>query len=77
MKLPKSVFFVLNPEGKAFSDSVNYEKHLCKIEFVRSWFSSWNIHPDLYEADVVFRMFEKRGFTIVEIPLPSVETLKQ
>ena len=71
MTLPKSVFFVLNPEGKAFNDSVSYERHICEIEFVRSWFSGWNISVGMYEAGVVFKMFEKAGFKIGEIPLPK------
>lgn len=75
MTLPKNVYFVMNPEGKAFSDSVNYEKHLCKMQFVSSWFGSWNIHPTLTEADTVFTMFERKGFKIIEVPLPKMDSL--
>ena len=73
MILPKNVYFVMNPEGKAFSDSVNYQRHLCKMQFVASWFGSWNIHPDLNEADTVFAMFERKGFKIIKVPLPQIE----
>jgi hypothetical protein len=68
--LPKKVYFVLNPEGKVFQDSVREQKHLCKIDFVKSWFNSWGIHPNLGEADTVFGMFERVGFKIIDITLP-------
>lgn len=75
--LPKKVYFVLNPEGKAFNDSVNYEKHLCKMQFVASWFGSWDIHPNIIEADTVFGMFERKGFKIVEVELPNIATYRK
>lgn len=71
MELPKSIFFVLNPEGRAFDDSVAYRRDLCEITFVKSWFSGWGIHPNNYESSVVFKMFERVGFKIIEIPIPK------
>lgn len=72
-ELPKSVFYVLNPEGKAFEDSVSYRADICRMEFVKAWFSGWTIIPTGYEADVIFKMFERRGFKIMEVKLPKPE----
>jgi len=69
-QLPKSVFFVMNPEGKVFNDSVRTEKHICKMCFVDSWFSSWGIKSTMIEADSIFRMFERVGFQIIEVQIP-------
>lgn len=66
----KRIFLVMNPEGKIFQDSVHYEKHLCKMQFVNSWFGSWDIHANLIEADTVFAMFERKGFKIIEVEIP-------
>jgi hypothetical protein len=71
MELPKSVFYVLNPEGKAFEDSVSYNREICQLEFVKSWFSGWGIHPTGYEANTIFKMFERKGFKIMEVKLPK------
>lgn len=66
--LPKRIFFVLNPEGKPFNDSVSTEKHLCKMKFVDSWFGgNWGIHSTLIEADTIFNMFQRVGFKIIEV----------
>jgi hypothetical protein len=71
-ELPKSVFFVLNPEGRAFDDSVSYRADLCRSEFVKSWFAGWKgMYATSYEADVVFKMFERAGFKLIEVPLPG------
>lgn len=69
--LPKKVYFVMNPEGNVFQDSVREQKHLCKIDFVASWFNSWGIRPTMTEADTVFGMFERVGFKIIDIDVPS------
>ena len=69
--LPKKVYFVMNPEGKIFQDSVREHKHICKMAFVDSWFGSWGISSTLTEADTVFGMMEKKGFKIIEIELPQ------
>lgn len=69
--LPKKVYFVMNPDGQVFQDSVREQKHLCKIDFVQSWFGSWNLKCNLIEADTVFNMFERVGFKIIEIELPK------
>lgn len=68
--LPKSIFLVLNPEGKAFHDSVSYNQRACEQEFCKSWFAGWGIVPTGYESDVMFRMFERAGFKMIEVPLP-------
>lgn len=69
--LPKKIYFVMNPEGKVFQDSVREQKHLCKIDFVNSWFGSWDIKCTMTEADTVFGMFERKGFKIIDIELQS------
>jgi hypothetical protein len=71
MELPKSVFYVLNPEKKAFEDSVSYNREICQLEFVKSWFSGWGIQPTGYEANTIFKMFERNGFKIMEVKLPK------
>lgn len=71
MELPKSVYYVLNPEGKAFEDSVSYSRDICMVEFVATWFGSWGIKPTLYEAQTVFKMFERVGFKLIEVKLPK------
>jgi hypothetical protein len=70
--LPKKVYFIMNPDGKVFQDSVREQKHLCKIDFVASWFCTWpGMKPNMIEADNIFNIFERGGFKIIEIELPK------
>lgn len=67
----KKIYIVLNPEGKVFRDTISVTNHECKMSFASSWFSGWNIHPDNYQSSVIWEMFQKRGFKILEIELPA------
>lgn len=64
----------MNPEGKVFSDSVRHEKHICKIDFVKSWLCTWpGMVPNMIESDTIFRIFERGGFKIIEIEIPRTQ----
>lgn len=65
------IFVVLNPEGKAFAQTVSFSENECLMKFANVWFSGWGIHPDHYEQGVIWRMFKNNGFKLLEIDLPE------
>lgn len=71
VQLPEEVFFVINPEGKSFQDSVSSHQHLCKREFLQTWFSGWEITLTDYECDTLWKAFERRGFRLISVKLPK------
>jgi len=67
----KKVYFIQNPEGRIFQDSVSYDKQICIRQFVNSWWDMWKVKASDYACDIIWKQFEASGFRLYEVELPE------
>lgn len=69
----KSVFFIVEPDGKIWRDSARLDHDECRNAFVRDWIQPIATHIDNHTCWQVFNCFQRAGYRIeeIEINIPS------
>lgn len=69
----KSVFFIVQPDGKIWRDSARINYDDCRNSFVRDWLQPISTHVDNHTCWQVFQAFQRAGYEIreVEINMPE------
>jgi hypothetical protein len=67
-----SVFFVKDETGKIWKETCGTDERSVKLYFVRDWLSRCKT-IDSYDAEQVWRLFEKSGWEIIELEIQTSE----
>lgn len=69
------IYFIVNPEGKTFEETADFNEEKCKQKFVQQWVlgSTWNFQMDSYELGVIWGVFGKRGFKCLSVNMPELK----
>lgn len=67
----KSIFVVMDPKGKVWSDTVATTIQSCQVNFAKAFHSGWPVAIDYHLAWSIWGVYERIGFKIEEIELPK------
>lgn len=69
----KSVFFVVEPNGRIWRDSTRIDHDECRNAFVRDWLSTISKEVDNHTCWQVWQCFSRAGYKIEELELDNIQ----
>lgn len=68
----KSIYVVVSPDGKVWSDSARISHDECRNQFVKEWMAPIKQHIDSHTCWQVWQCFERAKYKIEEIKTENI-----
>ena len=66
-RLPKSIFIIIDDNGKIFKGSARSDFKSCRDDFVMHWLPTIKNHISMHAYWILWGCFEKAGYRIEKI----------